>query len=122
MATAGPSSRSFLQNLEERVTKESGIRKEALRKHVRVSFQDLARSSCNLIGPFCSEPWALREGCSMAIDSTAVRCTCIRLVQCVNHIHITVQTHSTVHFEDFQALARSERHPQVIARRIVTSG
>lgn len=36
MAAAGPSGQSFLRNLEERVMKESSIRKEALRKHVRV--------------------------------------------------------------------------------------
>lgn len=40
MAAAGQSGprsgQSFLRNLEERVMKESSIRKEALRKHVRV--------------------------------------------------------------------------------------
>ena len=40
MAAAGQSGprsgQSFLRNLEERVMKESSIRKETLRKHVRV--------------------------------------------------------------------------------------
>ena len=36
MAATSSSSQSFLRHLEERVTKESSMRKEALRKHVRV--------------------------------------------------------------------------------------
>ena len=36
MAASGQSGQSFLRNLEERVMKESSIRKETLRKHVRV--------------------------------------------------------------------------------------
>ena len=36
MAATGSSSQSFLRHLEERVTKESSVRKEALRKRVRV--------------------------------------------------------------------------------------
>ena len=36
MAVVGASSQSFLQNLEDKVTKENSIRKESLRKHVKV--------------------------------------------------------------------------------------
>lgn len=105
MSVVGTSSQSFLRNLEEKVTKESSIRKDSLRKHVRVRTLNAqggcaqsmvtARAASQMhacVGQLLQ--WKL---CRHHIDDL---CTAI-----VFSMYPAVQTHSTLHSEGTETLA-----------------